>query len=557
MAESWKAFRGFPGFERGGNGHMRRKGKCVAANRFFRRIFATLLALTIYSTTGWTMEHVVEKVDGKAIVVPEFYESGDIVKVVGDQLSADDWVEFRKMWRIGFHLELANGQTEIPDRALSTNNAVASAVISIRARDVVSIGMDVFSNNNYLESMDLPSLKSIGEMAFFSCGALRQVELPSPVDSIGDGAFAICKNLSEISTAKGNTNFKSVDGILCSADGAVLYTYPAGRTAAKFESNVIEVRPFAFYGAGYLENVTLSSVKIIGNAAFVSCLKLMAVSLPEGLKTISHGAFDSCMTLQTINLPASLEELGDGAFSYCDNLLSIVVASGSNIFKTIDGVLFSFDENAIHAYPPGKKEKNFMSAAKEVKPYAFMGARKLQTVTLPSATAIGEGAFAWCSALTGVSLPSAETFGNGAFAWCVSLRFMALGETIPSIEAETFPSAESDLLLAVPDTGGYVDADMNGWPTKTCVMKLNGTAALGPIFLSETKDILVLSLDIEGVASYQWKKDGVSIPGAIAPAYVKQKITSEDAGAYATAFRYDTSSRVVDIEVGSIVVEIK
>jgi hypothetical protein len=422
-------------------------------------------------------------------------------------------------------------------------------VISITGLDVVNIGDFAFANNNYLTSTDFPALRSVGRMAFFSCMSLHEVELSNSMESLGDGAYAMCQKLVSISFPNGNERFRSLDGVLYGEDGKTLYAYPAGKIQREFASDATDIRPFSFYGACNLERVSFSGAESIGNGAFVSCLKLTGIALPEKLKVIGHGAFDSCISLTAVTLPAGLELIGDGAFSYCERLRSISVAKECKNFKSIDGVLYSANEKILFVYPAGKENSCFASNVREVKSYAFMYAEKLQTVTLPYAATIGEGAFAWCSSLTAVSLPMANAFANGTFAWCVSLKLMELGDSIPEIEKKTFTSDEAFFLIVTQ--GVERDFDLVNWPAKTKIAALRGTATLGPIVL-KPKDRLVLSLEIEGAADYRWKKGGVLIVGANEAFYVRTNAAKEDSGIYSVTFRHNLGSGPVDIEIKGI-----
>ena len=75
---------------------------------------------------------------------------------------------------------------------------------------------------------------SIGNEAFRFCDSLTSVTIPNSVTSIGGGPFAGCDKLTEIRVSAGNTHFKSVDGILFTADGKTLIQFPAGKSLTKY-----------------------------------------------------------------------------------------------------------------------------------------------------------------------------------------------------------------------------------------------------------------------------------------------------------------------------------
>lgn len=507
-----------------------------------------ILLLIIYPVSGWTAERVIEKTDGTVISVLTDYEREDVIRVTGSQLTEEDWAELRKMWSVEYHLILDNGQREIPDMALSTNGMLPSPVISITGAQVISIGSLAFANNNYLMSTDFPALESISEMAFFSCFSLQEFELPKSMNILEDGVFAMCKRLESISVADECDRYKSIDGVVYSADGKTLCAYPAGKKQREYVSDALEIRPFSFYGAENLVRVSLTSAVTIGNGTFVMCEFLSGVELPEGLKAIGHGVFDSCLSLSAITLPASLEWIGDGAFSYCERLRSISMPQGSAHFESIDGVLYSSDGEILYAYPADRRNTHYISNAKEIRPYAFMYTGNLQEVSLPDAATIGEGAFAWCSSLTVALLPSAVSLGNGTFAWCSSLKLMMLKNQAPVIEPKTFTSDETSFLIVAPRE--EIEYNLESWPSGVRLASLRG-AALGPVTVKQGEK-LTFSLDIEGAAEYRWKKDGVTIDGANGVTYEKPEADLSDSGTYGVAFKYDMGSGPVDFEVNSI-----
>ena len=61
-----------------------------------------------------------------------------------------------------------------------------------------------------------------GNAAFDSCIGLTNVMIPSSVKSIGRAIFRNCSGHLSIVVAEGNTNYKSIDGLLLSKDGKTL-----------------------------------------------------------------------------------------------------------------------------------------------------------------------------------------------------------------------------------------------------------------------------------------------------------------------------------------------
>ena len=134
---------------------------------------------------------------------------------------------------------------------------------------VLGINARAFENCRYITSLYfLDGIINIGEGAFAGCKALEQITLSKTLERIGDNAFENCTSLTEI-------------------------TIP--------------------------ENVT-----VIGENAFAGCTSLEKVILPEGLVEIKSGAFKNCTSLTEIVIPESVKIIGYSAFSNPDIVITII-----------------------------------------------------------------------------------------------------------------------------------------------------------------------------------------------------------------------------------------
>ena len=116
---------------------------------------------------------------------------------------------------------------------------------------------------------------SIGNFAFYGCGALESVTFSGNIDSIGSYAFAHCNDLENVT----------------------------------FSGDVDSIRRYAFGFCDALENVTFSGdVGSIGAYAFFSCDALESVTFSGDVTSIGDYAFQYCTKLTTIYVPASTTE---------------------------------------------------------------------------------------------------------------------------------------------------------------------------------------------------------------------------------------------------------
>ena len=187
----------------------------------------------------------------------------------------------------------------------------------------------VFNRCKSLESIVLPKeLTEIGQDAFGSCESLTTIRLPGKVSVLVKGVFNFCKSLRKIEVAPNNESFKSVDGVLFSRDGKILFAAPGGKSE---------------------EYVVPEGTEIIATKAFAGCSDVTSVKLPESVRRIEDSAFFRCSSLKMIALPSRLEFLGNGAFEDCESLSEFTVPQG---ITSIDDYMFSGCKNLIKVAIP-------------------------------------------------------------------------------------------------------------------------------------------------------------------------------------------------------------
>jgi hypothetical protein len=108
-----------------------------------------------------------------------------------------------------------------------TNYSVPSSVTTIRS--------SAFERNPFLESLTLPNgLTRIGTYAFYLT-KLTSITIPDSVTTLDNYVFTSARQLESINVGVGNSNYKSVGGVLYSKDGKTLISYPDGKTDPSFE----------------------------------------------------------------------------------------------------------------------------------------------------------------------------------------------------------------------------------------------------------------------------------------------------------------------------------
>lgn len=158
----------------------------------------------------------------------------------------------------------------------------------------------------------------------------------------------------------------------------------------------------------------------IGEEAF-SHSGVEEIKLPSSLKLIKKYAFKDCSNLKEITLPDHTA-IQIPLFMGCRSLNKINVSAESDIFVSIDGVLFTKDDMKLVEYPQGKKDAVY-TLPKEttaIMPGAFMQNTFLETVILSNVLEdICAYAFAGCLNLRKIEFGnSVKNIGDFAFAQC-------------------------------------------------------------------------------------------------------------------------------------------
>ncbi|MBE6694796.1 MAG: hypothetical protein E7589_08530 [Ruminococcaceae bacterium] len=98
---------------------------------------------------------------------------------------------------------------------------------------------------------------SISDKAFFGSSVISAVFLPSSIASIGNMAFAACPALAYFSVDAGNLAYRDVAGVLYTADGTTIISYPAAKSSASvtIPASVRNIADMAFYGCTKLQTV--------------------------------------------------------------------------------------------------------------------------------------------------------------------------------------------------------------------------------------------------------------------------------------------------------------
>lgn len=332
---------------------------------------------------------------------------------------------------------------------------------------------------SYLTSVTIPqTVTSIADSAFQECSYLTEVTLPEGVVSIGREAFSWCLSLSSINlpdavTHIGQQAFNACESLPVEDHIRYVGRYLVGVDDDGHYETSLNIRPgtewigdYAFVGCIFLPAITLpDGVKHIGISAFESCLALESFSIPSSVTTIESLAYARCESFTSVTIPASLTTIAENAFADCVNIRKLIYAEGCTttfclMLPSITSAILPSTLTSI-GHGTFQKCENLTSVTlpkgvTRIGDFAFDGCIALPKINIPSlVTSIGDYAFVGCGALTSIILPELlDSIGTYAFADCNSLAQINIPQSVCYIGDDAFLGCQS---LPIEDGIRYAD----------------------------------------------------------------------------------------------------
>lgn len=306
---------------------------------------------------------------------------------------------------------------------------------------IVTIAYDAF-NSSQVTSVKLPStLTTISDRAFYGADKLVSVTIPDSVTTIGNDAFHNCDNLTTVTFDTVNSKLESLGNNAFSSDkklNNVMLPY-----------NLVKIGDNAFSGCSALATITFngydkitledgtpqlvlnpkanSKLEELGIGAFLNCISLTTISIPNGVTEIKDSTFNNCKALVDVEFDivnSKLNAIGEQAFAGCVKL----------------GSVFEWNE-AI-----SKGEQRI----------------ELVTVNLPnSLVTVGTEAFMNCEGMWGIQFNyNIYEIGDNAFKGCSNLAKVDIyRSTAPTIYSGTFATGGNYRLRIYVNKSGLTNVN--------------------------------------------------------------------------------------------------
>ena len=279
------------------------------------------------------------------------------------------------------------------------------------------------------------TVTAINSSAFNAQSRLKEIVIPKTVKTIGDYAFASCRNLVSVTLSEG------LETIGVQAfDGTAITSVVIPATVTKLEKSSF---PYQKYNYGQSDVGKFERFEVAeGNKAYASHDGILYdaakqtvvsippyikgdVSLPTSLVEFNYSEEIFSPNLTSLTIPRGVRAIN--RFPTGENFVRYIVNSSNQYYRAYDdGILYSLSNGALTSIvhvPMGiSGAVSIAEGITDIKSYTFSQRAKITAVTLhDGVTTISAGAFKDCVALSAINLDKVSYIGSEAFSGCSSL----------------------------------------------------------------------------------------------------------------------------------------
>lgn len=156
-------------------------------------------------------------------------------------------------------------------------------------------------------------------VAVANAGIEGVASIPSFVTKIEAGAFAECKNLTEV------IFHEKIADIANNA-----FAFCTGLTHVELPDAITELAPYVFTWCENLKTIVMPGVKKIGDNALSCCKSLERILFSDSISFIGDGAFGNCTSLTSVHIPESVFTIESFAFEDCTSLQTVIISDSED-----------------------------------------------------------------------------------------------------------------------------------------------------------------------------------------------------------------------------------
>ena len=200
--------------------------------------------------------------------------------------------------------------------------------------NVYEIGDYMFKGCPIASPIDLSETVYVIGVYAFDGAQTESVTIPASVETIYQGAFNNCTQLSSLTIEDSETTLNFLEKWKQTDVGDVPVFFSGSKVGAVYVGRPVYYEKVIYGGAPFLETTGLTDVTIGGymteipRMMFYNCSSLVNIDMSENVNRIEDSAFYKCSSLKEVTIPANVTYAAYGVVG-CDALEKIIVEDGT------------------------------------------------------------------------------------------------------------------------------------------------------------------------------------------------------------------------------------